>query len=208
MNVDYSYSQQLNLMQKPIVLIIEGPDRCGKSTLARFIASELKAVYLHSTARGVLKMAQRDYMHNMISNVEETVSLSGLPIVLDRSWPSEECYAPVTRPTGQILTCEGIVSPNTVRPPNHEYYSRLKRLNAKYVFCLSHKAIERHEADKNPDHAYTVQQYIAIYNNYVRLFKNMLDEDKFLYILEESGNDLTAFTKRLITQIQDAKKKA
>jgi thymidylate kinase len=85
---------------KPIV-ILEGPDGAGKSTLAKAIAKRLKAVTSHHGAYEGLPGDElaRLYYQTLLP------ALSGVaPVVLDRAWHSEPIYGPIFRREDRMLT--------------------------------------------------------------------------------------------------------
>lgn len=83
------------------VVIVEGPDGAGKSTLARELARQLQAVYTHHGP-----YAAED---NVAAVYHESLqpALRGLrPVVLDRCWLSEPIYGDVYRQGRQRVTVE------------------------------------------------------------------------------------------------------
>lgn len=75
------------------VIIIEGADCSGKTTLGEFITKEWGATYIHATYRFPKQML--DY-HTALAIKVLKLSQIG-PVVLDRWWPSELIYADVFR---------------------------------------------------------------------------------------------------------------
>lgn len=206
---NFAYATQFELMYNNLTLVVEGPDCTGKTTLAKYLARELKAAYFHSSARGSLKLAQYDYLRNVLDNVNNCKLLSDLPVVLDRHWPSEECYAPVLRPSGRF-----VYNGNTVQVanpvPTGEFFAQLEKLNAVYIFCLAsdpEEAIKRHEAQQDPDHPYSVQQYVKVYYNYIALARKLLQDGVKLtyYSIEQDGHQLDKFLQKILT-IHEEKK--
>lgn len=75
------------------IIVLEGADCSGKSTLGKFIAEQWGAQYIHATYRFPKQMF--DY-HTAL--IEKAIALSQTrPVVLDRWWPSELFYADVFR---------------------------------------------------------------------------------------------------------------
>ena len=75
------------------VIVLEGADCAGKTTLANFLVKRWDAAYVHATYRFPTRMF--DY-HTAIMN--KVIKLSETqPVVLDRWWPSELIYAEAFR---------------------------------------------------------------------------------------------------------------
>lgn len=200
-----AYAEQLDLMPKPNIFIIEGPDFMGKTVLAKFIARKLKAAYFHSTAAGALKVAQADYMRNTLDNVIQCVSLSGLDVVMDRFWPSEVCYGPVLRPDGRPIVHDGITAVHLPTCPNNEIFATLVPFNPIYIFCLSDNPIENYQLAKDREiskgHLYSLEDYSEIYQNYLNLAtKLMKDSIKLsVYNITTHGSNLDAYVEDVIS---------
>lgn len=81
------------MRQRFPLIVIDGPDGTGKSTLARAICEQTGARYRHLTYRF------RNQMHRYHTAALELClkDLATRPVVLDRWWPSELAYAAVFR---------------------------------------------------------------------------------------------------------------
>lgn len=198
----YHYSLQLNLMKKPVVFVVEGPDCMGKSTLAKQLAITLKAAYFHATAKGALAVAQTDYMRNILHNVKTCVTLTGVDVVMDRFWPSETCYGPVVRPRGRCLSIPGIVSNYLPLFPSQELFADLQNLDPIYIWCMSNwkQAEKRYLENVDGSHPYAIDTYQQIYENYSKLAKKMLDDGVTgtVYSIEKNGENLQQYIDTLI----------
>jgi thymidylate kinase len=87
-------------MNHPVV-ILEGPDAVGKTTLAQEFQRRVGARYIHMTLRKNLFAYQ-------IASLRLALKLSyHHPVIIDRHWPSENVYAGVYR-GGSPLTNESI----------------------------------------------------------------------------------------------------
>ena len=73
-----------------MIIVLEGPDGCGKTTLAREFVKQLNAKYLHMTYRFKDKI---DSYHQAALSY----AVKKRPVVLDRWWPSEALYAEAYR---------------------------------------------------------------------------------------------------------------
>lgn len=79
------------------MIICEGVDSTGKSTLARKLAIELRATYHHASGHRSLWPAMHEHHKNMLDCAEVNLA-NGHDVVFDRHWPSELCYASILRP--------------------------------------------------------------------------------------------------------------
>lgn len=145
-------------MSKPKLIIVEGADCNGKSTLSRALARTLDAVYWHFTSSKTLAPANRDYMVNGLENARENLD-NGSFVVFDRFWPSERCYGPVLR--GPLYDVAAVLE--------------IEKLTAEfdpiYILCKDidglESAVKRHNENQDADHPYREHVYGQIYGNYL-----------------------------------------
>lgn len=78
---------------KPVV-IIEGPDGAGKTTMAQALRRKLDAVYVH---HGSYQTLRGDQIARLYHQSLEPALTSSAAVVLDRSWLSEPIYGEVFR---------------------------------------------------------------------------------------------------------------
>jgi hypothetical protein len=102
------------------IIVLEGPDGVGKSSLAKELSSYLGARYIHLTYRFKDKMHIYHY-----AAIRLAAHLSqNQPVVMDRWWPSEIVYADVYRGGSPFI----------------KHYFLLEHVAAKlgvtYVMCL------------------------------------------------------------------------
>lgn len=74
-----------------MIIILEGPDGTGKTTLAKAICEKLGAKYLHLTYRW------KDKIFDYHTAAIRFAARQKQPIVIDRWWPSEAVYASAFR---------------------------------------------------------------------------------------------------------------
>lgn len=174
-----------DLVMKPKLIIVEGPDGMGKTSLARFIARRLNAMIFHATAKGI-QNDQAGYLLNILHNVEENMALHDCPVVLDRHWPSEVAYAPVLRPTKMHHT--------------HELFAKCVELEAQYIFCMPQdtNSLLRFVSKQEPGDA-DLLQYKQIMDNYWKLITSLQKDNikPVLYYIEQHGSDLESFLNSL-----------
>lgn len=116
------------------VIVIDGPDCSGKTTLANSIIEHFggkeKVAYIHATYRFRTKM---DVYHRAI--YERAMKLAQkMPVIIDRWWSSEIVYAKAFRG-------------RTSWPKNARIFDRLaRRAGFMYIFALPEDAEKYHEA--------------------------------------------------------------
>jgi hypothetical protein len=137
----------------PRLIIVEGPDNCGKSTLAKQIAAVTGYAYWRLTSGPGLSehKAMELYQSNALDNVSDNLDNSR-GVVLDRHWPSDLVYGTVLRGTPSC-------NPERMR-------IRCENLGARYILCSRSNAIEEHASAKDPDHPYDDEIYASIVKGY------------------------------------------
>jgi hypothetical protein len=164
------------------LIIIEGPDASGKTTLARYIANKHQSPVFHSTWTPRLASGIYDYMSNVLDNAEWCLKNLNAPYyILDRGWPSETVYAPVFKrsfTTGDL-------------------WERSKNLGAINILCLGN--IERYKQNIDPAHPYKVDEYLSIMQGYHRWNDDMckLDQTPYIYTIESYGHDIGMFLRHI-----------
>jgi thymidylate kinase len=169
------------------LFIIEGPDECGKTTLALSMAERLRGIYFHCTATPDLFTGLRDYHHNILDNVEQNLKLSH-PVILDRHWCSEVVYGKLFRPEREYLYSDIL--------------KRIKDMDGRYIFAFSPTAAKRYaEGHIDPAHSLTEAQFRTVWDGYVSLRQRMMDEWEIpikVYMLDEDGKDDLTLHKFII----------
>ena len=141
------------------IIIIEGPDECGKSTLGRALAKRYNCVYWRLTASDKLNHAMKDYQINCMDNIRDNIEI-GNSIVIDRFWPSDDVYGHVFR-----------------NGPSFDHMPLIQELNdlgAVYIMAYSVNAIERHSANKDPDHPYEDEDFNKVITGY-KILRDWMD---------------------------------
>ena len=155
------------------LIIFEGPDCVGKTTLSLAVAKTMKMPIAHLTCTTKLAVGMVDYQVNAIENAKTNMDLHGCGYVLDRHWPSELCYGAHFR---------GIQRPDVAAS-----IEAAEKLNPLYVFCMDAKGVEsavaRHRENSDPAHPYEDKDYRIVYSNYELLIRRMRDELKDLQVI-------------------------
>jgi hypothetical protein len=99
------------------IVVLEGPDGSGKTTLARKLLEEESGVYFHSRY-----WKNQWKLDAAILRAAVKAHIAGKFVVLDRSWIGDGVYGPVFRKTGSVW--------------GRRMDSVLRRFGALYVFCL------------------------------------------------------------------------
>ena len=152
------------------LIILEGPDNMGKTTLAKeIIGSVNNGVYLHGIKVGDTK-AQKRYHHNLLDIAVANLDLKSDCVIIDRHWISHLVY---NRYPG---FCEKYYhTTDNSEEYSKEFIERLKLLKAVYVFCYSEKGEEEYSKNIDPDHPYTVKEYkeyCKVYRDFYLSFSN------------------------------------
>lgn len=150
----------------PKLIIVEGPDFTGKTTLSLAIAKACNGIYIHSTCTPALQGAMHDYMRSQAKNVSVNVKLGGSrpPVIMDRSWPSEYVYGSILRPDSRWKE-----TVNDIRPV-------LEACEPTYVFCVRENIVDLHSDNKDNDHPYTKRQFAKIVSAYNSLVADMMSD--------------------------------
>ena len=169
---------------------MEGPDECGKTTLAKAMALENNGVYLHSTATPALFPALMDYHRSILENVKANLEM-GRDVILDRFWPSEYVYG------------LNLFRPHSGYSPS-EMMQAVEELHGKYVYCFSRKGLERYrKGHVDPAHSLTDEQYRRVYACYTQCYHQQMVRDSkscHIYIMEQDAatdNDFNRFIQIL-----------
>ena len=163
---------------KPKLIILEGADGVGKSTLGKFLAQYFNGFYFHCTATSALIPAMRDYQQNVMENVIDNISL-GRTVILDRFWISEMIYG-------------GVLRPNNPHGFSWQHFAKQCRdLDPMYVIAICESAIQRHKEHKDPAHPYEDSTYDKIFREYQAHWDvNHNMPNYMLYNMDELGHSL------------------
>lgn len=169
----------------PRLLIIEGPDCSGKTTLAQFLAKQTHSLYWHMSGHPALHQAMTAYHWVSLESIEWNIK-NGRSVVLDRSWPSEFVYGREFRPALVDLF------------PFKNFQDKIAELHGKYIFCMDGEIESRFEKlhtsvnHKNYDRG----QFCNIVQGYQVLMDHMLTRpDSRHYSILNHGRDMRVVLK-------------
>lgn len=167
-------------MSKIPLLIVEGPDCAGKTTLAKFISRHYPATFLHCTYTESLRHGMRDHQVNMLNTALVNIALNGSCVVMDRLWPSQSAYSSVLRTGDDCSWCDTL-------------HQLILGAGGKYIFCMDSEIEKRHANNRNPEHPYSDDDFKSICQNYWEIFDNMHEDHVIRYDMLEHGSDLKSF---------------
>lgn len=151
-------------MNKPPIIVLEGPDAAGKTTLASYLVRAFNANRFRATWTPSLNVAMADYQRSILDNVLEHIKYVGTPFILDRHWPSEWVY-------GQIF--------RTLTPDHYKFMSEfdeiIKSNGGVYIMCGDDVVtqVKRHKENQDPKHPYNEYHYMSILSRYYTWWKMM-----------------------------------
>jgi thymidylate kinase len=176
------------------LILIEGPDGTGKSTLAAQFKQDLGAIVLHQRYRWKNRMF---HYHTAVLRRALKLVDQGHLVVLDRLWPSELIYGQVYR-GGSPIPLEG------------RFMDRVLLKHASlYIFCGGDPKViaERHAKLKQQrDELYEshIEQLALAYDRFVKDFASVGDFWRFdvmKYSIEDDGAYPSDYVKRAATRL-------
>ncbi len=138
------------------IIILEGPDGTGKTTLANRIAERTKGSILHSTYRKGMKV---DDYHFAVAQAAFLIASEGDTVVIDRWAPSERIYGTVFR-GGESYSTDQFIDNLLASTP----------VPIKWVYCRNDHAVENHLKNKeNRDEMFDDMTEVArLFDEYVK----------------------------------------
>jgi len=150
------------------IIIVEGADCTGKTTLTNLLRKKFKARYMHLRIHKRMEIWHRATVRRAIRLAKDEL------VVIDRHWPSEEVYSyeradgPEYNPT--------------------KLYKKLKKANTLYVWCApedSDRVIKVHRKKKEERHE-EYSDISRIVDRYKRSWYGLnYEHDNFLKSLGE-----------------------
>lgn len=171
-------------MEKPgRIIILEGADGTGKSTLAREIQDQTKGSILHATYRADLNMFE---YHTTLMMAAFALASMGETVVLDRWAPSERVYSNVFR-NGESYQTSVLIGESEVAAEDVGIILR-------WVYTHNEDAIENHTKNKD-----TRDEMYDDMTKVVEEYEDYIDRSPLKWIKYDfNKNDKTEFTKELL----------
>jgi len=168
------------------LIIVEGPDCSGKTTLSKYLARSLRMSYwkCNSAMRGKFAMA---HFQNVLDCVKFNISC-GQGVVIDRHWPSEMIYGP-------LCGREGLTAGEAM-----DMDSQIMKMSGLYVLCRRCDVVDAHARKKDTDHPYEEELFRKIVSGYEQFAQSMYDRDDVLiYSYEVMSHQL----ERMAEMVRD-----
>lgn len=160
------------------IIVLEGPDGVGKTTLAHELKTLLGARYIHLTYRFRDRMNLYHY-----AAIRLAAHLAqNQPVIIDRWWPSEIAYAEVYR-GGSKFTKYYFLLEHIATQMGVTYVMCLPEDREKYLSNFEEMRETRTEAERSRDPdgclGRIYDEYSGIYQTYFRLRDNVCHYDMF-----------------------------
>lgn len=149
-------------MHNAKIIIVEGPDECGKTTFAKKICLHVGAAYQHLEGTKPLIAAMADYQRTAWEDALVNYS-NGISTIIDRHFPSEMVYGGVF---GRAIPSE--ITDTAQLIVNHPA--------TRVIYCTDdiEKAVERHRKNQDPAHPYSDKEYREIHAGYEKWAKRAI----------------------------------
>lgn len=186
-------------MTTPGIILLEGPDCSGKTTLAKKLCDYWKAQYFHSS---YIKGLDVMHYHRLVINQALYYAQNG-PVVIDRLYPSEMIYG---------LQVRNNIYNSSVKADDQpwltidylEHHNRLEAVNAIHIYCIPGSitnALKRYTNNIDEDHPYDLNQWEKIYMLYNEWYLHMEQYHPktklFHYDIDSDGQDINKFISSL-----------
>lgn len=172
------------------IIVLEGPDGAGKTTLANEIAKWNGGKYLHLTYR--FKDRMFDYHTAAIELAAKYAEQQ--PVILDRWWPSEKIYADVFRGGSKW-------------PLGGRLLDRVAlKLGVTYVMCFPRfKNQHLEEFEKLKASGREMYETVdKVYDEYVKLWAQLEGRPDWLYYdIQSHGKNLVDYAQYVIDRATD-----
>ena len=178
------------------ILIVEGPDGVGKTTLINKIKEKFKNnFYMHLRVHKNMKL-----WHTATTRLAIRKHLEGRLVLVDRHWPSEQCYSYIR-------------SDGPSYDPSH-LYKKLKERGAKYIWCIpedTQRVKDNHRINREKRHEeyYDIDNVVDYYYyhwfskpkraNFLSEISPLRERDNFIrYDMFKDGHKLDEFSNKII----------
>ena len=170
------------------LIILEGPDCGGKSTLGRFLADFYGGVYFNCIWSPKLSTGIWDYHWHVLDMAVHNINTRGQVWILDRSWPSEVIYSKIFRPEAHPDALIGA----------EECHRIITSVECLYVLCSDSGIMKRHQENKDEAHPYPDDKFEEVITAYNAWANGMHEDYISFYSLMASGHDLREWAESTI----------
>lgn len=144
-------------MITPKLIIIEGPDRTGKTTLGKYFVKRLydrgqNAVYLKAVYTARLASAMFDYQTNLLDIAQWNIENTDSRVIIDRHWPSNAIY--------------GTICNNQIVFQTGSFQDRIEKLGGIYIFADTDACEEANAREPDLRNPTTSDQFIRVRDAY------------------------------------------
>lgn len=173
------------------IIILEGPDASGKTTLQQYLVDHYGAIAIHLTYNDKVAPRMFDYQtEEMIKAIE--LSKDHL-VVVDRHWISEQVYAKVFRG-------------GSPWPMMGRMMDRVWRKHAAiYILCLPFSltdGVTRHRNNLDQTHPYSDEKFMELLGEYADFASDFqMRKDVLTYSIEAHGDSLDHYCKRVMDKV-------
>lgn len=143
------------------IIILEGPDSAGKTTLAEYLACHYKFPYLHGAHLG--EASKETYIKYHADQVKSAIlnrDCHNTCVVMDRHWPSYIVYNDWNK--------EVDLSQDYV--PYAANFPELNNVPVLYIFCLPDREQVEAKYEEDPDHAWSAEERLKHYQRYETVY--------------------------------------
>jgi len=178
-------------MIKGKLIILEGPDCSGKTTLAKCFMKE-GFCYFHGTHLGSAANPTVYYRYHeaMLKDIEMNLN-AGHDVVVDRHWPSYMCY----NSNGH----EGFFEIYETGY-GEKFLETINKMGGKYVFCLTEASKELHAKEIDPDHPYDAAFFESVCKKYGALYLAMKTRND-VYLYDFTLMNINDFTDCMLGEV-------
>jgi thymidylate kinase len=174
------------------IIVLDGPDACGKTTLQQAFVEQAGAIPIHLTYPAPNGLSMFEYQTREMVNA---IKLSDANLVIvDRHWISEKLYAKVFR-DGSPWPLMGQMM----------HYILLKQA-ALYILCLPHTiplTLKRHNENIDQKHPYPDDKFTELLNEYLDFWEERAYNFFFMrYRIEFEGADMRFFISQALERLR------
>ena len=144
------------------IIILEGPDSAGKTTLAEYLATKYGFPYLHGAHLGeASKETYIKYHKDQLKSAILNRDCHDICVVLDRHWPSYVVYNEWEEEIPLAVEASGLYATN---------FPELDDVPVVYIFCLPDREQVELKYKEDPDHVWSAEERFEHYQRYETIY--------------------------------------